>query len=324
MALEERSRRRSTRARSPTARTVGDLEVLVGPGSLRRRHRHRGWRVPPNVAARRGAPREPPVSPLPRRDATDGPVDFPSWNRTWPARAIRRLSLPTWILPLARAFAWIEVAGLEHLDALDGPVIFAANHQSHMDAPVILWALPPRWRYRTRDRHGQGVLQGAFLPRAPRPPGWLTNSLNYYLASLFFNAFPLPQREAGTRQTLRYIGDAARASGYSVLIFPEGKRTQGGEINPFRPGIGMIGAAPRRAGRARPADRPRPGAAPVLEDGQAGPGAGRVRRAAAARRATTTRRSRQVEDAELGSARSAPRPSGPLIAILSWTLWRID
>ena len=35
----------------------------------------------------------------------------------------------------------------------------------------------------------------------------LTNSANYYLASLFFNAFPLPQREAGTRQTLRYIGD---------------------------------------------------------------------------------------------------------------------
>ena len=27
------------------------------------------------------------------------PVDFPSWNRSWAARAIRRLSLPTWILP---------------------------------------------------------------------------------------------------------------------------------------------------------------------------------------------------------------------------------
>jgi len=31
--------------------------------------------------------------------------------------------------------------------------------------------------------------------------------VNYYLAVLFFNAFPLPQREAGARQTLRYIGD---------------------------------------------------------------------------------------------------------------------
>ena len=29
----------------------------------------------------------------------------------------------------------------------------------------------------------------------------------YYLAALFFNAFPLPQREAGARRTLRYIGE---------------------------------------------------------------------------------------------------------------------
>jgi hypothetical protein len=28
--------------------------------------------------------------------------------------------------------------------------------------------------------------------------------------------------------------------GYSVLIFPDGKRTETGEIDKFRPGIGMI------------------------------------------------------------------------------------
>src|SRR5207244_8034533 len=27
------------------------------------------------------------------------PVDFPSWNRSLPARELRRVSLPTWILP---------------------------------------------------------------------------------------------------------------------------------------------------------------------------------------------------------------------------------
>ena len=31
-------------------------------------------------------------------------------------------------------------------------------------------------------------------------------------------------------------------AGFSVLIFPEGQRTEAGEINAFRPGIGMIGA----------------------------------------------------------------------------------
>jgi long-chain acyl-CoA synthetase len=70
---------------------------------------------------------------------------------------------------------------------------------------------------------------------------WFTNSLNYYGACAFFNTFPLPQREAGARQTLRYIGEIA-GDGYSILIFPEGRRTQTGAIDRFRPGVGMIAA----------------------------------------------------------------------------------
>ena len=70
---------------------------------------------------------------------------------------------------------------------------------------------------------------------------YLQNSANYYLASLFFNAFPLPQRESGTRQTLRYIGELI-SRGYSILIYPEGRRTQKGEIARFQPGAAMIAA----------------------------------------------------------------------------------
>jgi 1-acyl-sn-glycerol-3-phosphate acyltransferase len=51
----------------------------------------------------------------------------------------------------------------------------------------------------------------------------------------------LPQREAGARHTLRYIGELF-GEGTSLLIYPEGKRTMAGEIQPFRAGIGMIGA----------------------------------------------------------------------------------
>jgi 1-acyl-sn-glycerol-3-phosphate acyltransferase len=78
-----------------------------------------------------------------------------------------------------------------------------------------------------------------FYPEQYGRKAYVLNSLNYYLASLFFNAFPLPQRESGTRQTLRYVGELL-AAGQSILIFPEGKRTSHGEINPFPPGIGMI------------------------------------------------------------------------------------
>jgi long-chain acyl-CoA synthetase len=167
------------------------------------------------------------------------PIHFPSWNRSFPARAVRRVGLPVAILPLGRLFAWLRVEGREHLDGIRTPVIFAANHQSHMDGPMIMAALPPRWRYRVAPAMAKEFFKPHFFPEQYGRRAWLTNSLNYYLSSLFFNAFPLPQREAGARQTLRYIGTVLE-DGFSVLIFPEGERTDTGAIARFRPGIGMI------------------------------------------------------------------------------------
>ncbi len=120
-------------------------------------------------------------------------------------------------------------------------MIFAANHQSHMDGPVILAALPPRLRYRVAPAMAKEFFKAHFFPQQHSRAAWFKNTLNYYLAALFFNAFPLPQREAGARQTLRYIGEVLE-DGFSILIFPEGRRTDAGEIAAFRPGIGMIGA----------------------------------------------------------------------------------
>ena len=68
---------------------------------------------------------------------------------------------------------------------------------------------------------------------------WFTNSLNYYLAALFFNAFPIPRHESGTLDTMRYIGELTDL-GQCLVIFPEGKLTDHGEIGPFQPGVGML------------------------------------------------------------------------------------
>jgi long-chain acyl-CoA synthetase len=135
-------------------------------------------------------------------------------------------------LPLARVFAWLRVEGREQLQGIEGPVIFAANHQSHMDTPVILAALPPRFRYRLAVAMAKEFFKAHFFPEQYGRTAWFTNSLNYYLSALFFNAFPLPQREAGARQTLRYIGEVL-GDGFSVLIFPEGHRTEAGGSTAF-------------------------------------------------------------------------------------------
>jgi long-chain acyl-CoA synthetase len=160
-------------------------------------------------------------------------TDFPVWNRGRLARAARRIFLPGFLLPLNRIFAHVHGRGLENLKGLEPPVIFASNHQSYMDVPAILSALPARWRYRVAPAMRKEFFEEHFHGRS------FTNSLNYYLSSLFFNAFPIPQREPGALATLRYIGDLSNDQ-WCLLIFPEGIMTDAGEIKPFQPGVGMM------------------------------------------------------------------------------------
>src|SRR6185437_10363324 len=122
---------------------------------------------------------------------------------------------------------------------LNTPVIFAANHQSHFDAPAILAALPARWRYCLAPAAAKEFFDAHFHPGRHSATERFTNGLNYSHASLVFNIFPLPQREAGTREALRYAGGLI-ADGYSILIFPEGRRTDKGDIARFQPGVGML------------------------------------------------------------------------------------
>ena len=167
------------------------------------------------------------------------PIKFPAYNRGWIARAVRRVALPFWLLPLARIFAHIRVSGREHLEALRGPVIFASNHQSHFDVPVILASLPARWRYRVATAMAKEFFDAHFFPGSHTVRERFVNSLWYRLSTFFFNAFPIPQRQAGAGEAIRYMGELAE-QGWSILIFPEGDRSEHGEIHPFQPGVGMI------------------------------------------------------------------------------------
>jgi long-chain acyl-CoA synthetase len=212
VALEQRMQTSFDESAFATAKTVADLRALVEAGA--------------EASADTGAA---------------GALEVPEWSLSWPARFVRRVLQFTLVLPLTRHFARIRVHGAEHLRGVTGPVVFASNHQSHMDTPVILAALPPELRRRVAPAMAKEFFRAHFRPAEHAFRERSRASALYFLAALAFNAFPLPQREAGARDTLRYIGHLTSA-GCSILIFPEGARGETGSLKPFRPGVAMIGS----------------------------------------------------------------------------------
>ena len=70
-------------------------------------------------------------------------LDFPTdWGRREPALTVRRIIHGTLLVPFVRYLSTLEVRGTENL-VTDGTMIFAANHVSHLDTPLVLSALPP-------------------------------------------------------------------------------------------------------------------------------------------------------------------------------------
>lgn len=164
---------------------------------------------------------------------------YPTWNRHWFARAFRIFNQNLWLLHLAHVFAWVRVEGRQRLNGLKGPVLFACNHQSFFDTPSILIAMPWKWRCRIAPTMRKEFFEAHFHPREHGLFAWFTNSLNYWLSLLMFNAVPIPQHEAGTRQALRALG-ALVESGDCPLIFPEGRHSSDESIQPFQAGVAMI------------------------------------------------------------------------------------
>jgi len=168
-----------------------------------------------------------------------GRSQFPAWNRSWFSRGLRKANLAFWILPLTRMLAKPIVAGVDKLNALDPPVIFAANHQSHLDTPLILAALPARWRYRVAPAMYKEHFAAHFNPEQHPLGQRLAMSVQYYLVALLFNAFPIPQQDTGVLEAVRYAGDLV-SEGWSLLIFPEGERRPSSDMGEFQPGVSLL------------------------------------------------------------------------------------
>jgi long-chain acyl-CoA synthetase len=161
------------------------------------------------------------------------------WARSFPLRWFRTAFQHAVAMPLYRHYLPLTVTGLENMNGLRPPVIFAANHTSHLDVPTIFTALPHPWHQRLAPAMMKDHFRAYFEPGGRSLKEILLAALSYFLACSIYNTYPLPQQMSGTRRALAYTGNLI-SRGYCPIVFPEGMRTSDGTLQAFRPGIGMM------------------------------------------------------------------------------------
>jgi len=100
--------------------------------------------------------------------------------------------------------------------------IYFANHQSHLDWVLIWAALPRDLRAQTR-------------PIAARDY-WTSSRFKHWLTSEVFNAVYVSRQRTDDQDPLEPLVEALQ-HGDSLVIFPEGTRSNKGEPQPFKSGL---------------------------------------------------------------------------------------
>jgi len=95
------------------------------------------------------APQWPPSLPRPLPPSSLGAEYDTGWARREPVRVARAVLLDSVARGAVKVLASPRVSGLDRIAGLEAPAIFAANHASHLDTPLVLSILPPRFRHRT-------------------------------------------------------------------------------------------------------------------------------------------------------------------------------
>lgn len=148
---------------------------------------------------------------------------FPSdWSRRRPAMVAREVAQKAALEPLFRSQVRTRVEGLDVLARVQGPVIFVANHASHLDTPLILLSLPDVWRRRT----AVAAAADYFFDTWWRAVG----------SSIAFNTFPIDRRGGSMATTPGEVLE----QGWSLVIFPEGTRSTDGWVGHFRMGAAFL------------------------------------------------------------------------------------
>jgi len=113
----------------------------------------------------------------------------------------------------------VHVEGLERIDPA-GSYVFVSNHLSYMDTPVALAHIPAQFRFLAKRGLFQIPFLGTHLSRAGHIP------------------VPRGDPRAAVR-TLQTAAEAIQQKRISMLIFPEGGRSEG-ILRPFKEGGAYI------------------------------------------------------------------------------------
>ncbi len=152
-------------------------------------------------------------------------VDYPTnWARRAPARFARCLLGDNVTRPLVHLLCAPKIEGLERLEHLDGPVIFAGNHASHLDTAIVLSCLPARFRHKA-------VVAAAadyFFDRHLKAATW----------AFALGSIPI-ERNRVTRKSADLAAELL-GEGWSLIIFPEGGRSADGWAQEFRGGAAYL------------------------------------------------------------------------------------
>lgn len=160
----------------------------------------------------------------------------------WPWSKPMQLIRSGFLELIAQPFVWFlgnpRVVAPRRLD-VNEPMLIVCNHVTAYDGALIEYALPGRMRRRVASamlgemledfRHFRNPDTGRFMLLGPAA---------YWLVTALYNVFPLPRRRDFQR-SFAHAGEALDR-GYNVLVFPEGTRSEAGELARFRPGIGML------------------------------------------------------------------------------------
>ena len=115
---------------------------------------------------------------------------------------------------LATTGVHVDVSGLEQLDPR-GTYVFAANHQSIYDIPILFWSLPHQLRIIAKESLGKFPVIGWHLRRT---------------------GHMLVDRSKPDRAKIFSWAGRLTTNGLSLILFPEGTRSLDGRVGKFKAG----------------------------------------------------------------------------------------